>query len=381
MNDLTIGQRIAAKRKELGLSQIDLGDKMGVSRQSVSKWEADAAIPEVDKLIALSKLFHVSVGWLLGVETDETQAEAPEQTFNNREWEIIDRLTQEKPRLPKWFLPLAAGVTAVSLIAVLLSGAALYASRSHSRNLASISQSVANLTTSLGAALPDVQVLEDYSFLAQPSPDLNECTFVFSGVPACHEAGSTAELFIVLGGETVVRQECQWDGTSYKAAFTLPTYNGYTASFRLTGMDGIVHTSQVYDDLLYNLMDRRSFGTVSVEFGSIGCDGRKVMFDEMRIIIEVPDILRDSPGIWAKCDLVVLGDGRELGRTDLVNRSQYSKKVNFSGTDVDFYTKNQSIAIGDVAGITELEVLLCCELTTGMQMQKVVDTINCVGWR
>ena len=45
MEEYTIGQRIAARRKELGLSQIDLGEKMGVSRQSVSKWESDAAIP------------------------------------------------------------------------------------------------------------------------------------------------------------------------------------------------------------------------------------------------------------------------------------------------------------------------------------------------
>ena len=49
MEDKTIGQRIAAKRRELGLSQIDLGEQMGVSRQSVSKWEADGAIPEIDK--------------------------------------------------------------------------------------------------------------------------------------------------------------------------------------------------------------------------------------------------------------------------------------------------------------------------------------------
>ena len=44
MEELTIGQRIAVKRRELGLSQIALGEKMGVSRQSISKWEADAAI-------------------------------------------------------------------------------------------------------------------------------------------------------------------------------------------------------------------------------------------------------------------------------------------------------------------------------------------------
>ena len=41
MEDMTIGQRIAAKRREQGLSQIELGEHMGVSRQSVSKWEAE----------------------------------------------------------------------------------------------------------------------------------------------------------------------------------------------------------------------------------------------------------------------------------------------------------------------------------------------------
>ena len=81
---MTIGQRIAQKRKEMSLSQEALGEMLGVSRQSIYKWESDAALPEIDKLIALSKLFGVSVGWLLGVEDDappaaETaEAEPPE---------------------------------------------------------------------------------------------------------------------------------------------------------------------------------------------------------------------------------------------------------------------------------------------------------------
>ena len=65
---MTTGQRIAAKRKELNLSQEALGEALGVSRQSIYKWESDASLPEIDKLIALSRLFGVSVGWLLGVE-------------------------------------------------------------------------------------------------------------------------------------------------------------------------------------------------------------------------------------------------------------------------------------------------------------------------
>ena len=61
MTNLTLGQRIVLKRNELGLSQSALGEQLGVSRQSVFKWESDAAIPEIDKLIGLSRLFGVSL--------------------------------------------------------------------------------------------------------------------------------------------------------------------------------------------------------------------------------------------------------------------------------------------------------------------------------
>ena len=50
---MTIGQRIAQKRKELGLSQEALGDQLGVSRQSIYKWESDAALPENPRRIAI----------------------------------------------------------------------------------------------------------------------------------------------------------------------------------------------------------------------------------------------------------------------------------------------------------------------------------------
>lgn len=65
---MTLGQRIQAHRNRLGLSQEGLGDKLGVSRQAVSKWEADGAVPDTDKLIALSKLFGITLNQLLQVE-------------------------------------------------------------------------------------------------------------------------------------------------------------------------------------------------------------------------------------------------------------------------------------------------------------------------
>ena len=71
---MTTGQKIAAKRKELELSQEALGSELGVSRQTIYKWESDASLPEIDKLVALSRLFQVPVGWLLGVEEESHAA-------------------------------------------------------------------------------------------------------------------------------------------------------------------------------------------------------------------------------------------------------------------------------------------------------------------
>lgn len=74
---MTLGQRIQAHRVRLGLSQEGLGDKLGVSRQAVSKWEADGAVPDTNKLIALSKLFGISLNELLQVDGPPPAGERP----------------------------------------------------------------------------------------------------------------------------------------------------------------------------------------------------------------------------------------------------------------------------------------------------------------
>ena len=64
---MTLGQRIQELRKQSNLSQEALGEKLGVSRQAVSRWEMDGAVPEVDKLIAMGRLFEVDLNDLLQV--------------------------------------------------------------------------------------------------------------------------------------------------------------------------------------------------------------------------------------------------------------------------------------------------------------------------
>lgn len=82
---MTLGQRIQEQRKKLNLSQEALGEAMGVSRQAISKWEGDLTIPEIDKLIGLSKLFGVSLNQLLGVE-EPTPAADPGREKRTRRW-------------------------------------------------------------------------------------------------------------------------------------------------------------------------------------------------------------------------------------------------------------------------------------------------------
>ena len=62
---MTLGEKIAKQRKELNYTQEQLADILGVSRQSISKWESDIAYPETDKLIELGKLFDCSMDYLL----------------------------------------------------------------------------------------------------------------------------------------------------------------------------------------------------------------------------------------------------------------------------------------------------------------------------
>lgn len=73
---MEISQKIQQLRKEAGLSQEGLAERMGLSRQAVSKWESGAAIPTLDNLMELSRLLEVPVGELLQPGGEENAPEA-----------------------------------------------------------------------------------------------------------------------------------------------------------------------------------------------------------------------------------------------------------------------------------------------------------------
>lgn len=62
---MTLGEKLKDARKQAGLSQEQLSEKLGVSRSAVAKWETDNGIPDVDNLKVISKLLNVSLDYLL----------------------------------------------------------------------------------------------------------------------------------------------------------------------------------------------------------------------------------------------------------------------------------------------------------------------------
>ena len=88
-----ISEKIADLRRQAGWSQEELAERLDVSRQSVSKWESGASLPEVDKIVAMSRLFGVSTDFLLkeeaGPETAEIEAVEPEPEVDEHGLQIL----------------------------------------------------------------------------------------------------------------------------------------------------------------------------------------------------------------------------------------------------------------------------------------------------
>lgn len=234
---MTLGQRIAQKRRELGLSQEQLGQEMGVSRQAIYKWESDAAVPEIDKLIALSRRFGVSVGWLLGEkEAPEAAAEGGEP-LTEEQIRLIEKLVAayQPPRSKKQRRAVWAACATAALLVVLLTVALSRLSDLRSRysyldnQLNDIRSNYASFNLQLGDITDRVQeameaqadltaarqvTLEEYD------PTGNTVTFRLSVTPKTYTAGMRASFIALTDGQTVeVAAEGQ---QSFSASLTCP---------------------------------------------------------------------------------------------------------------------------------------------------------------
>ena len=241
MNEKTLGQRIAAERKKLGLSQEALGEKMSVSRQAISKWESDGALPEIDKLIAMSKLFGVTLGWLMGLEGERTGQSAD---FTDEQLELIRRMMPQpvQPRKAPWIVATIFSVTA--LVVALFSQPSMpnYSGEiSRLENeLRTLQSSVSSLTYQQETMMEEnaEKLLQEHDIgFGGIQPD-GTARVIFTATPREWGPGQTASLSVLLNGAKVAEVPCTIDGAVCTATVDLPVEDGYEYHFATTDAEG-----------------------------------------------------------------------------------------------------------------------------------------------
>lgn len=117
---MSFTKKMIELRKQQDLSQQDLADRLGVSRQAISRWETGAVQPLADSVRGLAQVFQVSTDYLLN---DDLDTPTPPPTAQPAP-------PQEKPKSArkhrKWLLALAALAAAAVLVLVTAAGTAYY---------------------------------------------------------------------------------------------------------------------------------------------------------------------------------------------------------------------------------------------------------------
>lgn len=277
---MTVGQRIAQKRRELGLSQEGLGEKLGVSRQAIYKWESDAALPEIEKLVNLSREFSVSVGWLLGEE--DGAPERPELTAEQLRMveEIVGRYLDARPAaVPQKAEPEEGGEPEHpepekpkrrrwrwSWVTFFVAAAAAYLSYNLFFRLDQMRQETRDLQTAVANIQSDVnrqigtitsrveEVLQSQNALtAEQSAQVvetdcraNTVTIQARAVPRTYVEGMTAEFTVVSGGEPITVTGELGENHAFTARITVPLTDEITASVAF--LNGDQRQTQVLEE-------------------------------------------------------------------------------------------------------------------------------------
>lgn len=299
----TLGSRIQAGRKAAGMSQEALGEHLGVSRQAVSRWEADAAVPELEKLIAMSRLFGVTVGALLGVEpaagepkapgeggpeegspdgVPESKVPSPAPELTERELAAAEAIAEKylSAQRPRWSRQRKIALGAA--LCVLVLGASMAANKlvSLNRQMDDLRSQMAGIQSQVEAQLSDLtgQVTSQISNILDEKNNIlsdhtvtvldfdietETVTLRVSAVPKEWTAGTTAVFTAVLSDGRQFQTEALRQGSGFTAEnWELPMDQAITLSAALT--DGDATRSSPFDvlyDCLPGAFDLRVSGS------------------------------------------------------------------------------------------------------------------------
>lgn len=330
VNHMTTGQRISQLRKEHHLSQEELGSKLGVSRQSIYKWESDASLPEIEKLIALSRLFSVSVGWLLGVE-EQPQAGHEQETspeLTPQQLKMVEDITTRylNTDVPHPKRKMALMITG----GVILAAAILLAVRYHSQmqdmqqQYFNLQNNISNMQNNVNDSIAGIsqrveEILKSQNSLTTDykadyvSTDIkaNTVTFRVSAVPKTYSEGMRAVF-------------CATQGSSKETTETEGTLSSSNLEF--------------YADLVCPLSDDIS---ISVSFITDDKKENQYMLQFTNLLSEtIPELsLKGHNFVWTPCKKGTLSLSRKY---ILADPDQASAPATHEGVT----TQIQSIQVG-----------------------------------
>lgn len=123
---MTLGQKIFELRNKQKMSQGDLAEKLNVSRQSISKWETDASVPELDKLIMLSDLFNITMDELVRDELPEKDTDEKKASTEKSSPETVVVNKQMSTQKIIGFILLGAGIICLPLLYLIGPGVLIF---------------------------------------------------------------------------------------------------------------------------------------------------------------------------------------------------------------------------------------------------------------
>ena len=389
MDDMTMGRRIAEQRKRIGLSQEALGEKMGVSRQAISKWEADGAVPEIDKLIALSKLYGVSVGWLLGVETQtEKQTDALSDSQLKMVEEIVKRYQPPKSKIPLYNF-LVVLVSVIGIVALCVSSWLFdapsgkdYSSRI--ANLEAYYNGIDSQLASLFSRIDDLSSaaekanspLTGYQFYLEPNADQKVLTVTVEAVPRTWTGSDAATLYVRQNGAYYTSASFQWDGSAHLATVEVAYDNGYEYWMTLqTGPDQR-ETIQLHNTAAQNPQKEYAI-TCEVTVGTSRYDqfSHSLNLSDFEVHLCQPYISAHADGQWEYAEWVlylIRGDRREAVHTKPI---LYGKEDNFTES---WGYLNEGFPLPELQDGDGLELWCRAGLTNGLNASTLACSWACV---
>ena len=330
MPEKTTGQLIAEGRKRLGLSQEALGERLGVSRQSISKWESDAALPDIAKLVQLSRLYGVTVGALLGVEEPalpSPEGQAPENPSPETIAEEIARAwVARQPKKKRRVLPLLAGgltAGAVLWFALAVESRLTSLEQSYRSNQSALSQlehtfsGLPGLVTDILEEQANLTTTHQVAFL-RVDPAANAGLFRVSATPREYRPGSEALFTVTDGQQRLATAPAVWQDGVLTGELTIPLTDEFlSVGLSVTGPDGTLYQEELEE--LSGLRSGSGFfiyrlgGGLTITY-SVGMPKGQIRVQAARLsaVVEPPAFESDPPLSLVSVTAALYQNGEKL---------------------------------------------------------------------